>query len=259
VRYPLTIPPGIVGDDTSFSEKGRWGACSMVRFRLGKPQVDGGWESLIEDLLTGVCRMAFPFRDNGGVLNIGFGTHSKLQLWQGGALYDITPYGPPRRLGSAPFSDQPSTTVTVTDTAHGIANGTSCIIAGAAGYRRHRGGQPQRHADHHRHRRGSLQLRGRSRRHLDHDRRRNRCGDDPAGRARGGGGGWHRNRRLWHRRLWRRPVGRDAADPGLFPAHLGDWRRGARTCSRAQGAGASTNGRTSRPPGLSPSPTRPPR
>jgi hypothetical protein len=45
----------------------------------------------MSDPLTGVCRAVFPWTDNAGVLNIGFGTHSRLQLWRGGSLFDLTP------------------------------------------------------------------------------------------------------------------------------------------------------------------------
>jgi hypothetical protein len=91
MRIPLEIPPGLNGDDTTFAADGRWADGSNVRFRLGRPQVIGGWEGLMTPTLTGVCRTAFPWTDNAAVLNVGFGTHSRLQLWQGGALYDITP------------------------------------------------------------------------------------------------------------------------------------------------------------------------
>jgi len=91
MRVPLELPPGLNGDDTTFAGSGRWADGSNVRFRLGRPQVVGGWESLTAAKLAGVCRTAFPWTDNAAVLNIAFGTHSKLQLWQGGGLYDITP------------------------------------------------------------------------------------------------------------------------------------------------------------------------
>jgi hypothetical protein len=94
--------------------------------------VDGGWESLTATLLTGVCRKVFPWTDNSGVTNIAFGTHSNLHLWQGGVLYDITPYGPPTPLGSNPFSvTNASATVTVTQTAHGRSTGDKVHISGA--------------------------------------------------------------------------------------------------------------------------------
>lgn len=64
---------------------------SNVRFRLGKAQATGGWESVTQTLLTGVCRAVLPWTDNTATLNIAFGTHLKLQLYQGGMVYDITP------------------------------------------------------------------------------------------------------------------------------------------------------------------------
>jgi len=91
MRVPLDIPPGINSDDTAFASSPAWVDGSNVRFRLGRAQTIGGWESLVSTALTGVCRSAFPWTDNVATLNIAFGTHSKLELFQGGALYDLTP------------------------------------------------------------------------------------------------------------------------------------------------------------------------
>ena len=91
MRIPLEPPPGLLGDDTTFASAGRWADGSNVRFRLGLPQTIGGWESLTRDKLSGVCRGVFPWTDNAGTLNIGFGTHTSLYLWRGGELFDITP------------------------------------------------------------------------------------------------------------------------------------------------------------------------
>jgi hypothetical protein len=91
MKIPLELPPGLNGDDTTLAAGGRWADGSNVRFRLGRPETIGGWERLMSEPLTGVCRAIFPWTDNDGVLDIGFGTHSKLQLWRGGELFDITP------------------------------------------------------------------------------------------------------------------------------------------------------------------------
>lgn len=91
MRIPLEISAGLFGDDSTFAASGRWTDGSNVRFRLGRAEVIGGWESLATQKLTGVCRSVFPWTDNAGVLNVGFGTHSRLQLWRGGAQFDITP------------------------------------------------------------------------------------------------------------------------------------------------------------------------
>lgn len=62
-----------------------------MRFRLGRPETIGGWESIVIDNLGGVCRAVFPWSDNDSIINIAFGTHQTLEVYQGGALYDITP------------------------------------------------------------------------------------------------------------------------------------------------------------------------
>lgn len=92
MRTALSIPPGILADGTSHSSGGRWGDGSNVRFSdEGQAETIGGWESVVPSLMTGVCRSIFPWTDNAATLTLGLGTHSKLQLWQGGGLYDITP------------------------------------------------------------------------------------------------------------------------------------------------------------------------
>lgn len=91
MKIPFELPPGLSGDDTTFAASGRWADGSNVRFRLGRPETIGGWERLMNEALTGVCRAVFPWTDNKGVLDIAFGSHSALQLWRGGQLFDITP------------------------------------------------------------------------------------------------------------------------------------------------------------------------
>lgn len=128
---PIDIPAGINSDDTTYAAAPAWADGSHVRFRLGKPQTCGGWESVISTLLTGVCRAVFAWTQNDATLNIAAGTHTNLQLWQGGVLFDITPFGPVMPLGADPVTVvDGSTTATITHTAHGIANGTSVIISG---------------------------------------------------------------------------------------------------------------------------------
>lgn len=91
MKIPLELPPGLNGDDTSYAGAGQWADGSNVRFRLGAAETVGGWERLATEALGGVCRSVFPWTDNGGNLNIGFGTHASLELWRGGAMHDITP------------------------------------------------------------------------------------------------------------------------------------------------------------------------
>lgn len=88
---PFAPPTGLVSDDTVFSAPGRWKDASGARFYDGNWQATAGFESLTTDLLNGVCRAVFAWTDISNFLDVAFGHHLGLQVWQGGALYDITP------------------------------------------------------------------------------------------------------------------------------------------------------------------------
>ena len=91
-RINLTIPPGVVKDDTDYTVgQGRWTNADHIRFWRGFPQVIGGWEILTTDTLSGKCRGLLNWRDNNGSLNIAFGTHTNLYIYINGDFYDITP------------------------------------------------------------------------------------------------------------------------------------------------------------------------
>ena len=131
-RVVLELPPGLNNDDTTFSAAGRWADGSNVRFWRGRAQVINGWEALTTTALTGICRKVFGWTDNAAVLNVAAGTHSALQLYQGGALYDITPFGPVTQLGPNPLTvTNSSPVVTVAHPNHGLITGDSVTISGA--------------------------------------------------------------------------------------------------------------------------------
>lgn len=92
MRVPFIPPAGIVSDDTTFVAEGRYADGSNVRFWNGMPQTIGGWATYVRTALTGVCRSILSWVDASGQGNkVVFGTHSKLQVFAGGGLYDITP------------------------------------------------------------------------------------------------------------------------------------------------------------------------
>ena len=94
MRVPFLPPPGIIADDTTFSAEGRYADGSNVRFWNARPQTIGGWSTYVRTALTGVCRSMLSWLDTAGQRNtVAFGTHSKLQVFAGGGLYDITPTG----------------------------------------------------------------------------------------------------------------------------------------------------------------------
>lgn len=136
MRVPLKIPPGLNGDDTTYAAAGRWADSNNVRFDRDFPQVIGGWESLTPGLLTGVCRTAFQWTDAQPTLNVAFGTHSALQVWVGGGLYDITPTlaKPGFALIDAGVTvTNGAALMTVVKTAHGLTTGDSVVVSGGVG------------------------------------------------------------------------------------------------------------------------------
>lgn len=93
MRVPLQISPGLVSDETTYSTPGNWADGDNVRFRLGRPESIGGWESYHANLITGVCRSMVAWIDKLSQVNVAFGTHSGLYVIKSGGLYDITPAG----------------------------------------------------------------------------------------------------------------------------------------------------------------------
>lgn len=93
-----------------------------------------GWESVISDLLGGVCRAVFPWSGALSVLDIAFGTHLTLEIYEGGELADVTPTlaMPSVILAPAPLTvSDASAVVTVSHLGHGLTTADSVIISGA--------------------------------------------------------------------------------------------------------------------------------
>lgn len=84
---------GIQADETPTAAEGGWIAADKVRFRAGRPELLGGWESVTLSKVSGVCRTVHAWADLTGAPLYAFGTHSHLMALSGGALVDITPAG----------------------------------------------------------------------------------------------------------------------------------------------------------------------
>jgi len=128
----INFPPGIQKEGTTYSSEGSWADADRVRFKAGMPERIGGWTKHINGTLNGVARAIVAWRSNNGTVNTAYGTHKKLYLEQGGTLYDITPL----RKTTTTMSSDPaasvnaSTTVTITDTAHGASTGDFVTLSG---------------------------------------------------------------------------------------------------------------------------------
>ena len=130
----LQFRPGVNRETTSYTNEGGWFDVDKVRFRFGMPEKIGGWEKFSGFSYLGTARAMHPWvaLDNGRF--IGIGTSLKYYLNQdGGSFSDITPIRSTTSAGDVTFAaSNGSSTITVTDTAHGAVSGDFVTFSGAA-------------------------------------------------------------------------------------------------------------------------------
>ena len=123
--------PGVNRENTRYTTEGGWYECDKVRFRQGNPETIGGWQPLSLNTFKGVCRSLWNWVSLTSVDLIGVGTNLKFYVEAGGAFNDITPLRTTTTINNNPFALTASTTVTVTDTAHGCVTGDFVTFSGA--------------------------------------------------------------------------------------------------------------------------------
>jgi hypothetical protein len=129
----ILFKPGVNRENTRYTTEGGWYDCDKVRFRQGTPEVIGGWQRISANTFLGVCRSLWNWITLGGLNLLGVGTNLKFYIERGGDYYDITPIRETVTLGADPFTGNGTTTVTVTDTAHGCVTGDFVTFTGVTG------------------------------------------------------------------------------------------------------------------------------
>lgn len=130
----ILFKPGINRENTRYTTEGGWYDGDKIRFRQGTPEMIGGWEQLSNNRFLGVCRSLWTWNSLGGSQYTGVGTNLKFYVELGSAYYDITPIRATSTINADPFSAvEGSSTITVTDTAHGCITGDFVTFSGATG------------------------------------------------------------------------------------------------------------------------------
>ena len=125
--------PGINKESTSYSNEGGWFDCDKVRFRAGFPEKIGGWAKKTPNSHLGVSRALHPWQTISLANYMGVGTNVKYYVLYGGAYYDVTPLRATTSAGDVTFAaTNGSSTITVTETAHGAIVGDFVTFSGAA-------------------------------------------------------------------------------------------------------------------------------
>lgn len=155
----LEFRPGVNREGTTLANEGGWFESDKVRFRSGFPEKIGGWTRDTGSEFTtsptgtfvsggtstaalpltgsfwGVCRSMWNWLNLAGYNLLGVGTNLKyyIQNTAGGNFYDITPIRSTTAAGDPTFAaTNGSTTLTVTDAAHGAQAGDFVTYTGAA-------------------------------------------------------------------------------------------------------------------------------
>jgi hypothetical protein len=131
----LTLKAGVNRENTRYTNENGYYVSDKVRFRQGTPEKIGGWTRISANFFLGVCRSLWNWVTLGGANLLGVGTNLKFYIEFGGTYYDITPLRvvPAPTINNDPFAGNGTTTVTVTDTAHGGVTGDFVTFSGATG------------------------------------------------------------------------------------------------------------------------------
>ena len=141
----LQFRPGVNRESTTLANEGGWFESDKVRFRSGSAEKIGGW--VVDTGLSnaslapptgsfwGVCRSLWNWITLSSYNLLGVGTNLKfyIQNGTGGTFNDITPLRLTTAAGDVTFAaTDGSTTLTVTDAAHGAQAGDFVTYSGAA-------------------------------------------------------------------------------------------------------------------------------
>ena len=140
----LQFRPGINRESTTLANEGGWFESDKVRFRSGSAEKIGGWVAdtgTTTSALTppagsfwGVCRSLWNWITLSSYNLLGVGTNLKfyIQSGSGGSFYDVTPLRLTTAAGDVTFAaTNGSTTLIVTDAAHGSQAGDFVTYSGA--------------------------------------------------------------------------------------------------------------------------------
>ena len=129
----LKFKPGIISDITSYSNEGGFVDGDKVRFRFGFPEKFGGWTKYSPNTIEGSARRLHNWVALDGSDFLGLGTELKYYIEEGQTFNDITPIRNTTSAGDVTFAaTNGSTTITVTDPAHGANENDFVTFSGAA-------------------------------------------------------------------------------------------------------------------------------
>lgn len=131
----IEIQPGYNKNTTDYGAENYYVDGDGVRFRNGKPEKQGGWvkdtvnqvTDASNSLFTGVARAIHDWVDLSFSKYFAVGTHKKVEVFNGGLIYDITPYREELTLNNA-ITTNGTTSIKITDVNHGLTVGDFVFV-----------------------------------------------------------------------------------------------------------------------------------
>ena len=129
----IKFNPGVNKDGTEYTAGAGWFDSDKVRFRQGRPEKIGGWQKYNLSPFLGICRSLHEWSSLQSLRYIGLGTNLKFYISEGADFNDVTPIRSTTSAGDVTFSaTDGSSTITVSDTAHGAVVNDFVTFSGAA-------------------------------------------------------------------------------------------------------------------------------
>ena len=129
----LQFAPGVDKEGTEYTADAGWFDSDKVRFRKGRPEKIGGWQKYSDNSFLGICRSISNWASLESIKYVGLGTNLKFYISQGTTFNDVTPIRSTTAAGDVTFAaTNGSSTITVTDTAHGAVVNDFVTFSGAA-------------------------------------------------------------------------------------------------------------------------------
>jgi len=128
----IQFAPGVDKEGTEYTADSGWFDSDKIRFRKGRPEKIGGWQKYSQNAFLGLCRSLFDWGSLQLTRYIGVGTNLKFYVAEGAGFNDVTPIRVTTSAGDVTFAaTDGSSTITVSDTAHGAVVNDFVTFSGA--------------------------------------------------------------------------------------------------------------------------------
>lgn len=128
----IQLRPGVVRDQTAYTNEGGWRSSNLVRFRLGFPETIGGWQKYSNYTFQGSCRSLLNWMSLDSHDYMAVGTNLRYYIEWGGQYYNVTPIRAVDTINDPFSATNGSNILTVNQSNHGAVANDFVTFSGAS-------------------------------------------------------------------------------------------------------------------------------